>query len=258
MLTLLIIFILIGIIVLPLFNYVNLKSNEKKSNESNLNLNEIKMYKPNQLTDFYSDIGLEPYGCFSSLDEKFFQKKYNPYNKTFNSLVILSNENDIKQFVIKVINNGYDIYGSSILKKYPNLSEIKLQEIATLAKLSGYNYISVYKINIDSVPKFYLTYSPPLDDEENEKIENNNVSETGGIILSKPDKLLSNFTLMPKIGNYTNEEENTKNKELSCGFPCLSNGKPQTIGDKQFMCGSVGYPNIKTPSRFAVYKITEK
>ena len=253
MLTLLIIFILIGIIVLPLFHYVNLKSNEKKLNEKNelnVNLNEIKMYKPNQLTDFYSDIGLEPYGCFSSLDEKFFQKKYNPYNKTFNSLLILNNENDIKQFVIKVINNGYDIYGSSILKKYPNLSEIKLQEIATLAKLSGYNYISVYKINIDSVPKFYLTYSPPLDDEENEKTEN--------ISVSKPNKLLSTFTLMPKVGNYTNEEENTKNKELSCGFPCLSNGKPQTISDKQFMCGSVGYPNIKTPSRFAVYKITEK
>ena len=27
---------------------------------------------------------------------------------------------------------------------------------------------------------------------------------------------------------------------------------------KQYMCGSVGFPDIKTPSRFAVYKIAEK
>jgi hypothetical protein len=27
---------------------------------------------------------------------------------------------------------------------------------------------------------------------------------------------------------------------------------------KQYMCGSVGYPDIKTPPRFAVYHILEK
>ena len=38
-----------------------------------------------------------------------------------------------------------------------------------------------------------------------------------------------------------------------CGYPCI--GVDQK---KNFKCGSVGYPTIKTPTRFAVYKIAEK
>ena len=67
--------------------------------------------------------------------------------------------------------------------------------------------------------------------------------------------------LTPKLNNYTNEEEKAPDKELSCGYPCLSDGDPEIFNDndtkRQYMCGSVGYPNIKTQIRFAVYKIVE-
>ena len=73
---------------------------------------------------------------------------------------------------------------------------------------------------------------------------------------------LPNYTLTPKLNNYTNEEEKAPGKEMSCGYPCLPNNKPLTFVEngitKQYMCGSVGYPDIKTPPRFAVYKIVER
>ena len=77
------------------------------------------------------------------------------------------------------------------------------------------------------------------------------------------DKLTTslNYTLTPSLNNYTNETEKAPGKELSCGYPCMPNGKPETFVEnnvvKQYMCGSVGFPTIKTPSRFAVYKIVE-
>jgi hypothetical protein len=78
--------------------------------------------------------------------------------------------------------------------------------------------------------------------------------------VSKSD--LPKYTLTPKLNNYTNEEENAAGKEFSCGYPCLPGGNPMTFTEngvtKQYMCGSVAYPNIRTPPRFAVYKITER
>ena len=71
---------------------------------------------------------------------------------------------------------------------------------------------------------------------------------------------LPNYTLTPRLNNYTNELENDTSKELSCGYPCLPFNKPDTFVDsqgvtRQYMCGSVAYPTIKTPSRYAVYEI---
>jgi hypothetical protein len=61
---------------------------------------------------------------------------------------------------------------------------------------------------------------------------------------------------------YTNENENASGKELSCGYPCFKDKKPDTFiengVEKQYMCGSITFPTIKTPPRYAVYQIYEK
>jgi hypothetical protein len=217
-----------------------------------------------QLTNFYKDIGIEPYGCFSNLEEKFFLSQINPYakNNVYDSGIIISENNtdtDVKNLIATVINNGYDNYGFHILNKYEGIPEayqnISIKEIATLGKLAGYNYLSIYKINLNTRGKIYLTYSPPLDRELDFTVTQDQYNAA----VSKPDL---NYTLTPKVNNYTNEVENAPGKELSCGYPCLPFNKPMTFDDngveKQYMCGSVGFPTIKTQPRFSVYKITEK
>jgi len=202
------------------------------------------------LTEIYKDITLQPYGCFSSLDEKFFSKQINPYSKNsvFDSGILINNDSDIRQLIQQVINNGFDKYGYNILNKYESIPDgykkMNIIEIGILGKLAGYNYLSIYKIDETTRGRIYLTYSPPMDDDID-----------GNII--KTD--LPGYTLTPKINKYTNEEEKAPGKELSCGHPCMSNDQILKYdSDKQYMCGSTAYPNIKTPSRFAVYHIKEK
>ena len=70
----LILFIIItSVLLFMLFNSINsqilIKNPEKKK---------IKPARTD-LTDIYKDISIQPYGCFSSLDEKFFLKQINPY-----------------------------------------------------------------------------------------------------------------------------------------------------------------------------------
>ena len=160
---------------------------------------------------------------------------------------IKSYPDDIVSLIERVIKNGYDLYGNKILNKYnkTNYSSLDLIEIATLGYLSGYRYMSISKKNVNDEQKnIFFSYSPPMSS-----------NKEGDIAVSD----LPSFTLTPKINQYTNEEENAQGKEISCGFPCLKNGKPQIFNkDKQFMCGSIVYPTIKTPPRFAVYEIYEK
>jgi hypothetical protein len=223
--------------------------------------NQFKLKPPNQtkqnktdLTDIYKDIYLEPYGCFSSLDEKIFLKEINNYsNKNiFDSGIIISEnktDTDLRDLINRVKSNGYDKYANTILAKYNKdpdefLKKINIIEIGTLGKLAGYSYLSIYKTNEHSLGKIFLTYSPPMDNNDNK---------------TKSD--LPTYTLTPILNNYTNEQEQN-GKPLACGYPCLQNNEPLTFTDngvkKQYMCGSFAYPNIKTPSRFAVYHIAEK
>ena len=245
-----------GLIIIFLYNIIN--KNAFYIPDIYINRNLVKVIDPivvqkpsvNQLHDFYKDIKIEPYGCFSELDEKFFQKQLNPYTNTFDSLIIINdNSSDVNDLIDKVNNNGYDIYANNIKNKYPDITKISIQEIATLGKLLGYN-ISIYKINKNKRGKIYLSYSPPMDEIVEEYSSKN---------LTKSD--LPDYTLTPKLNNYTNEIEKEKGKELSCGYPCLQDENPDTfVKDnvtKQYMCGSVGYPNIKTSTRFSVYKIIE-
>ena len=232
--------IIIGLVILVFYNNFNVKQPKNKKDL---------IQKPSvyQLTDYYKDIKLQPYGCFNQLDEKFFKKELNIYTNQYDSLVIINNnDTDVKALIEKVLNNGYDIFAFKIINKYPNgYQQISIEEIGTLGKLAGYNYLSVYKINETTRGKIYLSYSPPMDELTDNK-------------LTKSEK---DYTLTPVLNKYTNELEKAPGKELSCGYPCMSGGKPETFVDngitKQYMCGSAGYPTIKTPSRFAVYKIVE-
>jgi hypothetical protein len=252
--------VILGILLLKLFDLINAQFKTKKE--------PIVTVLPSKtdLTDIFKDITLQPYGCFTSLDEKFFLRKVNVYSKNngLDSGIIISDtdtKNDTLELIEKVKNNGFDKYAYYIYNKYNDMPDgynknMSILELGVLGKLAGYNYLSIYKLNKNTRGHVYLTYSPPLNDD----LEYNYTQADYNKVLSKSD--LPGYTLTPKLNNYTNEEEKAPGKELSCGYPCLPYDKPLTFKEngvtKQYMCGSVGYPNIKTPSRFAVYRIVEK
>jgi hypothetical protein len=255
MLTLLFI-VVFGTLIISMFQLINsqFKPEEKK-------VGSFKKPRKTDLRGIYSDISIKPYGCFSSLDEKFFQKRIN-YTKDglLDSGIIISDtnqDNDIRDLIDRVIELGFDQYGYHLIHTFGgDYSGMSIKEIAVLAKLLGYNFISVYKPTETTRGKIYLSYSPPMNkqvDFDASKQEYNNS-------IAKSD--LPGHTLTPKLNNYTNEIDKTAGKELSCGYTCLRNGKPLVYDDngtsRHYMCGSVGYPDIKTPTRFAVYQITER
>ena len=219
-----VIYIILFVSVLLVYVFFDLINAQFKSKKE-----PIKRDKPRKtdLNEIYKDITLEPYGCFSSLGEKFF------LNKETDSGIIISNKQDIIDLIKQVNDNGFDIYANNILHK--DLDNLSIFELGILGKLVGYNYLSVYNINENTRGKVYLTYSPPMDKAE------------GKLTVSD----LPGYTLKPKPGKFTNEEEKAPGKELSCGYPCNSSSS------EIYMCGSVGYPDIKTPARFAVYHIKE-
>jgi len=242
------------ILLVLLYVFIN---RQFKVSKSNLIRKPSKM----DLTEIFRDIHLEPYGCFSTLDEKFFSKQVNPYSKTnvMDSGLIISESGaneDTNELIQQVINNGYDQFGYRMIHKYnSDYTKMDIHEIGVLAKLSGYNYISVYKLNEHTRGNIYLSYSPPLESQ----VPFHATDEDYRKSLSKPNE----YTLTPKLNNYTNEIEKAPGKELSCGYICSKNGKdPLTFNDsgveKHYMCGSTGFPDIKTPTRFAVYRIVEK
>ena len=266
---------ILGLFLFKLFDMINAQFRTKTSSSSEeitQSLSEttqsLPKLKPNKmdLTEIYKDIDLQPYGCFSSLDEKFFLKKINPYTNSnvFDSGLIISEDNrkkDTHELITQVINNGFGTYAYYIFNKYDNdpdgySKNMDIKEFAILGKLAGYDYLSVYKLNESTRGKIYLTYSPPMETQ----LGFNATTDEYNNNLTKSN--LPTYTLIPKLNNYTNENEKTPGKELACGYPCLPNDKPMTFNEngttKQYMCGSVGFPDIKTPPRFAVYKIVEK
>ena len=239
---LLLFIIIFGVLAVVLFHSINRQF--KTPNET------VKVVKPRKtdITEIYKDISLQPVGCFSSLDEKFFLKQINVYSKTavLDSGIIIDSDKDISSLIKKVIDNGFDQYGYSMIHKYNDtFKQMSIIELGILGKLAGYNFLSIYKIDETTRGTVYLTYSQPMD-KQSDKLES----------LTKSD--LPEYTLTPGINEYTNEQEKAAGKQLSCGYPCLSNGKPLIVDNKQYMCGSVGFPNIKTPTRFAVYRIVEQ
>lgn len=58
---------IIGLIIIVFYNSFNAKQPEIKNNL-------VQKPSVHRLTDYYKDIKLQPYGCFSELEEKFFSK----------------------------------------------------------------------------------------------------------------------------------------------------------------------------------------
>jgi hypothetical protein len=204
------------------------KSSKKGSSVSALSLE--KRPSVSDVSEIHKDIYLEAYGCFSSLEKKFFATVIR--DDKYDSGVILKNNEDIKRLVEKIINDGYDIFGNRILRKYNNnYDNINIIELGILGKLSGHNYISVFSYDENRRGNVYLTYSPPMDRQVT--YDDPNFDQ----YLSKSDA--------PELSLIN------KNDTKLCGYPCKgdSNG---------FMCGSIGFPEMKSPTRFAVYRITER
>jgi hypothetical protein len=267
-------FLFFTILILFIFNYISKKDPSSDDNDfENMALKSGKTNKIFERKEIDHDlenknVSLEPYGCFSNLKNQFFQERVNPYSKGGNR--IISNfyitaghpTKPLRQLIQNVIKNGYSKFGNSMLKKYNinGLNSITIIEIAKLAKLSGYNYISILKYPKGSARygKIYLTYSPPTVSSSLYKYTTNFTDEEFNSILTDSD--LPEYTLTPKLNNYTSETDTNDGKELSCGYPCITNDKPDTFTDsqgvvRQYMCGSVNYPTLKTPEHYAVYKI---
>jgi hypothetical protein len=225
--------IVFGVLIFTLFKLINSQFKVKGSIPKE---KVIQSPKKTDLVEIHKDIYLESYGCFSSLEEKFFAKKL--IGKEIDSGTVLSNNSDIQGLVKHVIDLGYDIYGYRMIHKYNNnYDNITIIELGTLGKLSGYSYISTYNYDEKTRGKVYLTYSPPLDKEVD--IDDKNQQP------SKPEKL-------DVIAKESSSQNNL------CGYQCFSKDGKLSVNGKKYMCGSVGYPDIKTPTRYAVYKILER
>uniref|UniRef100_A0A6C0I894 Uncharacterized protein n=1 Tax=viral metagenome TaxID=1070528 RepID=A0A6C0I894_9ZZZZ len=257
------------LVIIIIFNYINKKDTPDDVWESSLVEDEsiFKSIKQGELNPDH--ITIEPYGCFSNLKNQFFEELVNPYSKEngkINSSYFFTeykSKNEIRPLILDVIKNGYSVFGKKMLSIYDKngLSGISLLDLAKLGKLAGYNYLSISKAPPDSkdlYSKAYFTYSAPTVSSALYKYNTNYKPDEFKSILTNSD--LPEHSLTPKVGKYTNEIDNEQGKEVSCGFPCTINGHDETFTDsngitRQYMCGSVNYPTLKTPERYSVYKI---
>lgn len=286
--SILVLFVLVSVIILIFFQYIDNIHNTDNTNTTNTTDNtnttnntfEQRILKDNNIDlglqqkskskniintneRYYDNIKLNPYGCFKNLKSNFFEKIINPYNKNLqgdnytSGLILSDNEKDkdIQKLIHIVIDNGFEAYGKRILKKYDSVKngfrEVSLKEIGTLAKLAGYNYVSVYKYGPDSGGTIYLTYSPPMVSDIHSNFGYDYTSDEYNSILTKPSYPIE--TLTPKISDLDTDN-------IRCGYPCTNNGVLDTFidssGNKRcYMCGSVGYPTINTSEIYSVYKI---
>jgi hypothetical protein len=194
-----------------------------------------------------NDISIKPVGCYINTPNMFFTSCINPYStkkETDSGIEILKYPDDITSLVNRTVVNGYTL-GNDIISKYPgtDYSKMSLLEYATLGYLSGYKYMSITKNTLQEPNVIFFSYSPPMNSLLNDKD------------IAKPDYP---YALTTPINGFTNENENAPGKEIGCGYPCLQNGTPQTIDDKQYMCGSIVYPTIRSPPKYSVYEIFEK
>jgi hypothetical protein len=262
-------FIFFTILIIVIFNFITKKTNpDSDDSEGDLLQQNNNLFAGADRIEDVNKITIEPYGCFTNLKNQFFQERVNPYSKDKNLIdssyyfTESGKTKALRRLILDVIKNGYSTFGNEMLKKYDTQGgnkNISLLEFAKLGKLAGYNYISVAKSDINSlnVTKAYFTYSPPTTSSALYKYTSNYSNEDFNSILTQTD--LPEYTLTPKLNNYSSDISE-KDKELACGFPCITFGQPETFNDpngtvRQYMCGSINYPTLKTPERYAVYKI---
>ena len=245
------------IFILVIYYFSKLNINKSKSSLSNGDNTCPVVNAPNFSTvnDPINDIDIQPIGCFTHVKDLFFISCINPYSNdkiSDSGKEIVNYPNDIVNLIKQVIKNGYDLYGNNILNKYrgTDYSNLSLIEFGTLSYLCGYKYMSILSNGTDTKNEIFISYSQPMGDLTD---NNNNIAQSD----------LPTYTLIPMNNNDAHENNIKPGNELSCGYPCSKDGKPQTFLDdkgilRQYMCGSVVYPTIKTPPRYAVYKIFEK
>ena len=266
-------FIFTSILILITFNFIKYKTTPDSNNSENTLLTqENNFFGAPAKVDNIDSIKIEPYGCFVNLKNQFFKETVNPYSKDQNqissSYYFTESEKtkSLRRLILDVIKNGYTTFGNKMLQKYDNeggTKNISLLEMGKLGKLAGYNYMSVLRSPSDAegtIYKAYFTYSPPTISSALYRFNSNYTNKDFESILTDSD--LPNHTLTPKLNNHISQisEDPSDQKELACGFPCITYGEPETFVDtqgvvRQYMCGSVNYPTLKTPEHYAVYKL---
>lgn len=255
-----VVFLVIGIVLYFLMNRVGESIKEENDpvetqllNNSNYEqLRKIGKTNTKRLFDVFSDIRLEPYGCYMNIKDDFFTSQINPYasnEKIPDSGIIINNDQTLKRLIEKIAKNGFQQYAVSLNQK--TFDSLSLHELGVLAKLAGYNYLSIYKMDPKNRGKVYMTYSPPLSSEIPQRYTQDEFNKA----LLPTD--LDEYTLTPVFGQHTNEVENKQSKQLACGFSCNETFIDPNGIKREYMCGSKNYPTIKTPTRYAVYKIVE-
>jgi hypothetical protein len=178
------------------------------------------------------DITVKPYGCFKDIDERFFIRKLNPFSKVkiFNSVFVISEnsmQKDFQTLFDEITQNGFGEYAL----KQKNKNSFTLQELGALCLYAGYSYMSIFKTGLDGNMRIYFSYSPPM----------NKLNITGQFNQKEYNKYLLKSDL-----NYSLKFSSS---ETMCGYPCNSK-------NPDYYCGSLNYPNIKSPTTFAVYSVS--
>jgi hypothetical protein len=94
---------------------------------------------------------------------------------------------------------------------------INVQDLGILAAFAGYSYVSICKDSPSGIPEIYFSYSPPMTKQ----------------IFAPQD--------------YTKYLAKPVSNGPDCGFSCSPGGSEY--------CGSVNYPNIKSPAMYSVYSV---
>jgi hypothetical protein len=255
--------VVIGVLILTLFfiySIFNAVMTEDNKDPPNLLEGKSKTFSPpkvSSVNDPFHDISLKPVGCFENLKNQYFIHEVNQYNSSsqLDSGIIIKDDDigkkNLSRLIETIRDNGYISYGNTLKRKMNNLSDLSIIDYATIGYLNGYKYISVYKTDLHGKGRVYFTYSPPTLSSATYKYGYNFTDEEFKEILTPPD--FPDYELTP-----------TLQSDKKCGFPCLnSKGEPETFIDssgvkRQYMCGSVNYPNIKDPEVYALYEIISK
>ena len=121
----------------------------KKLNKSEDKITDNKIYRPSisDLSEIYKDILVEPYGCFTNIDDKFFLKQINRYrtDKVFDSGMIIDENQvnkDMNTLIDKVLKNGFNIFANHIINKYnANVININYYETINLTRDTKIKFI---------------------------------------------------------------------------------------------------------------------
>ena len=131
---------------------------------------------------------------------------------------------------VKIFNSVFVISENSMQRDFQTLFD-EITQLGTLCLYAGYSYMSIFKTSLDGNMRIYFSYSPPM----------NRLNISGQFNQKEYNKYLLKSDL-----NYSLKFSSS---ETMCGYPCNSK-------NPDYYCGSLNYPNIKSPATFAVYSVS--